>query len=254
MEPRYREAIDNASAKRSPAWLADMPQLLAQGRRRDALGRDILRVVALALLTARSQGLWASLVEQASVGGLTVQSRPRVRCNTCCGEVARAAPCWRSAQRGEAARPMQDLMGVEGAPSREALPRALGACGREQSSARAARSCQDHEGWASGRTPLSNRPVHAARDAERSVEERRREATRTYAQALASPPSVATMGGELDGGERRTGGALTAAQAGLTDRPARQHVRVEPWRDARPGWARPLASTKQRLSLGRMAA
>jgi len=53
MDPRYRDAIDNASAELAQALLKDMPTLLAQGLRLDALVRDILRAVGLALLSAR---------------------------------------------------------------------------------------------------------------------------------------------------------------------------------------------------------
>jgi hypothetical protein len=48
MGPRYRDAIDNASAALSQALLADIPTLLAQGLRLDALVRDILRALGLA--------------------------------------------------------------------------------------------------------------------------------------------------------------------------------------------------------------
>ena len=45
---------------------------------------------------------------------------------------------------------------------------------------------------------------------------------------------------------------MTAAQAGLADRPARQQVRVENWRDVRTGLARPLATKESRLDVCRM--
>ena len=57
---------------------------------------------------------------------------------------------------------------------------------------------------------------------------------------------------ELDGCEIRTGVYMTAAQAGLADRPARQQVRVENWRDVRTGLARPLTSKEPRLYVCRL--
>ena len=75
MEPRYRDAINDASAKLSQALLEDIPTLLEQGLRLDALVRDVLRSVAVALLSPLYQGLCAYLVEQATARGLTVQSR-----------------------------------------------------------------------------------------------------------------------------------------------------------------------------------
>jgi hypothetical protein len=71
MEQLYRDAIDNASTGLCQALLADIPKLLAHGLRLDALVRDVLRVVALALLRALYEGLCAYLVEQASARGLT---------------------------------------------------------------------------------------------------------------------------------------------------------------------------------------
>jgi len=47
MEPRYRDAIHNASAELSHALLEDIPALLAQGLRLDALVRDLLRAVRI---------------------------------------------------------------------------------------------------------------------------------------------------------------------------------------------------------------
>ena len=79
MEPRYRDAINDASAKLSQVLLEDIPTLLEQGLRLDALVRDVLRTVALALLSALYKGLCAYLVEQATARGLTVQSRSKVR-------------------------------------------------------------------------------------------------------------------------------------------------------------------------------
>ena len=114
MEPRYRDAIHNASAELSRALLEDIPALLAQGLRLDALVRDLLRAVGLALLSALYQGLCAHLVQQATDRGLSVQSRPRVRFKTLFGEVEMASPSLRSAQSGESARPMKDVLGVEG--------------------------------------------------------------------------------------------------------------------------------------------
>jgi len=114
MDSRYRDAIDNASAEICHALLEDIPELLQQGLRLDALVRDLLRAVALALLSALSQGWCAYLVEQATARGLTVQSRPMVRFKTLFGEVDMESPYLRSAQSGASARPMKDLLGVEG--------------------------------------------------------------------------------------------------------------------------------------------
>src|SRR5919107_115167 len=66
MEPRYREAIHNASTELCQALMQDVPALLQQGLRLDALVRDVLRAVALALLSALYQGLCRYLVEQAA--------------------------------------------------------------------------------------------------------------------------------------------------------------------------------------------
>ena len=92
MDPRYRNATDNASAELSQAWLDHIPTLLAQGWRLDALVMDILRAVGLALLSALYQGLCAHLVERVTDRGLTVQSRPIVRFKTWFGEVERESP------------------------------------------------------------------------------------------------------------------------------------------------------------------
>jgi hypothetical protein len=66
MEPRYREAIDNASTELCQALRQDIPTLLEQGLRLDALVRDVLRTVAVALLSALYQGLCDYLVGQAT--------------------------------------------------------------------------------------------------------------------------------------------------------------------------------------------
>jgi hypothetical protein len=144
MDPRYREAINDASANLSQALLEDIPALLAQGLRRDVLVRDLLRAVGLAWFSALSQGLWVHLVQQATARGLTVQSRPLVRCKTLFGEVEMESPSLRSAHRGESARPMKAPLGVEGEHSSEAVQRALVDCGSEKSCARAAVSFHEH--------------------------------------------------------------------------------------------------------------
>jgi hypothetical protein len=166
MDPRYRDAIDNASAALSQALLADIPKLLEQGLRLDALVRDVLRAVGLALLSALYQGLCAYLLEQATARGLSVQSRPIVRFKTLFGEVAMESPYLRSAQSGESARPMKDVLGVEGEQYSEAVQRALVDFGSEKSYARAALSFHEHYGWEIGRTTLRNRTLQAAQDAE----------------------------------------------------------------------------------------
>lgn len=252
MDPRYRDAINNASADLSQALLEDIPKLLEQGLRLDTLVRDVLRAVGLALLSALYQGLCAYLVEQATTRGLTVQSRPRVRFKTLFGEVEMESPYLRSSQSGESARPMKDVLGVEGEQYSEAVQRALVDFGIEKSYARAVLSFQEHYGWELGRTTLRNHTLQAAREAETYVDQRLLEATRTYDQDLAWPPAVATMLLELDGCEIRTGVYMSAAEAGRADRPAQERVRVENWRDIRTGLSRPLEAKEQRLYVCRM--
>jgi len=252
MDPRYRDAINNASADRSQALLEDISKLLQKSLQLDALVRDILRAVALALLSTLYQGLCAYLVEQATARGLTVQSRPIVRFKTLFGAGEMESPYLRSSQSGESARPMKDVLGVEGEHYSEAVQRALVDFGIEKSYARAALSFHAHYGWEIGRTTLRNQTLQAARDAERSVDERLLEATKTYARDMASPPAVDTRLLELDGGEMRTGVSMIAVEAGVSDRDAQERVRVENWRDVRTGLARPLATKEQRLYVCRM--
>jgi hypothetical protein len=114
MEPRYREAIHHASTELCQALMQDVPALLQQGLRLDALVRDVLRAVALALLSALYQGLCRYRVEQAAARGLTVQTRPIVHFKTLYGEVKVESPYLRSSQSGESSRPMKDILGVEG--------------------------------------------------------------------------------------------------------------------------------------------
>jgi hypothetical protein len=113
---------------------------------------------------------------------------------------------------------------------------------------------EEHYGWAIGRSPLRNRTLQAAQDAETSVDRRLREATKTYTHTMSELPAVDTMLLELDGCEIRTGVSMSAALAGMADRPARERVRVEHWRDVRTGLARPLDSKAQRLSVCRLDA
>jgi hypothetical protein len=133
MDPRYRDAIDNASADLCQALLENIPALLEQGLRLDALVRDVLRAVALALLSALYQGLCTYLVEQVTACGLTVQSRPIVPFKTLFGEVEIESPYVRSSHSGAAARPMKDVLGVEGEHDSEAVQRALVDFGIEKS-------------------------------------------------------------------------------------------------------------------------
>jgi hypothetical protein len=245
MDPTYRDVIDNASAELSQALLADIPALLAQGWRLDALVRDILRAVGLALLSALYQGLCAHLVQQATHRGLTVQSRPVVRFKTLFGEVEIESPYLRHPQSGESARPMKDILGVEGEQSSEAVQRALVDFGSEKSFARAALSFQEHYGWEVGRTTLRNRTLEAAQEAETYIDLRLQAATKTYSQATSDVAGVDTMLIELDGCEIRTGVYMTAAEAGVSDRQPRERVRVENWRDVRTGLARPLDATER---------
>lgn len=251
MDPRYRDAIDNASVELSHALLDDIPALLAQGLRLDALVRDILRAVGLALLSALYQGLCFYLVQQATERGLTVQSRPIVRFKTLFGEVDIESPYLRSAQSGESVRPMKDVLGVEGEQYSEAVQRALVDFGSEKSFARAALSFHEHYGWDVGRTTLRNRTLDAAQEAETYIDIRLQEATRPYGQAIAASPGVDTMLLELDGCEIRTGVFMTAAEAGVSEREPQERVRVEHWRDVRTGLARPLDS-QERLVVCRL--
>src|SRR5688572_15323574 len=133
MDPRYRDVIDTASADLCQALLENIPALLEHGLRLDALVRDVLRAVALALLSALYQGLSTYLVEQATACGLTVQRRPIVRFKTLFGEVDIESPYMRSSQSGESARPMKDVLGVEGEHYNEAVQRALVDFGIEKS-------------------------------------------------------------------------------------------------------------------------
>jgi hypothetical protein len=214
MDPRYRDAIDNASANLSHALLEDILALLAQGLRRDALVRDLLRALGLALLSALYQGLCTYVVEQATARGLTVQSRPLVRFKTLFGEVEIESPSLRSSQSGASARPMKNTLGVEGEHSSEAVQRALVDCGSEKSFARAAVSFREHYGWDVGRTTLRNRTLEAAQEAASSIDLRLQEATRPSGQGIAASPGVDTMLLELDGCEMRTGVSMTAVEAG----------------------------------------
>ena len=240
MDPTYRDVIDNASAELSQALLADMPTLLAQGLRLDALVRDILRAVGLALLSALYQGLCAHLVQQATHRGLTMQSRPVVQFKTLFGEVKIESPYLRHPQSGESARPMKDTLGVEGEQYSEAVQRALVDFGSEKSFARAAQSFHEHYGWEVGRTTLRNRTLEAAQEAETYIDLRLQEATRPYGLGVTASPGVDTMVIELDGCEIRTGVYMNAAAAGVSDRKPHKRVRVETWRDVRTGLARPL--------------
>ena len=251
MDPRYRDAIDHASAELSRALLDHIPALLAQGLRLDALVRDILRAVGLALLSALYQGLCTHLVQHATDQGLSVQSRSIVRFKTLFGEVEIESPYLRSAQSGESARPMKDVLGVEGEQYSEAVQRALVDFGSEKSFARAAVSFHEHYGWEVGRTTLRNRTLDAAREAETYIDLRLQEATRPYGQGMMASPGVDTMVLELDGCEVRTGLYMTAAEAGVSDREPQQQVRVETWRDVRTGLARPLES-QERLVVCRL--
>lgn len=245
MEPRYRDAIHNASAELSRALLEDIPALLAQGLRLDALVRDLLCAVGLALLSALYQGLCAHLVQQAIDRGLSVQSRPRVRFKTLFGEVEMESPYLRSAQSGESARPMKDVLGVEGEQYSEAVQRALVDFGSEKSFARAAVSFHEHYGWEVGRTTLRNHTLAAAQEAETYIDRRLQAATKPYGQAPVASQGVDTMLLELDGCEIRTGVYMTAAEAGVSDRGPRERVRVENWRDVRTGLARPLEASER---------
>ena len=231
MEPKYREAINNASTELCQALMQDVPMLLEQGLRLDALVRDVLRAVGLALLNALYQGLCRYLVEQATARGLTVQTRPMVRFKTLYGEVEVASPYLRSSQSGESARPMKDVLGVEGEQYSETVQRALVDFGSEKSFARAVVSFEEHDGWRVGRTTLRPQTLQAAQDAASYLDERFQQATGTYEQAGMAPPQVPTMLMGLDGCEIRTGVYMKAAEAGLSDRPAHQRVRVENWRE-----------------------
>jgi hypothetical protein len=180
-----------------------------------------------------------------------VQSRPIVRFKTLFGEVEVESPYLRSAQSGESARPMKDVLGVEGEQYSEAVQRALVDFGSEKSFARAAMSFEEHYGWQVGRTTLRNQTLQAAQEAASYLDERLLQGTRTYEQAALFPPRVPTLLMGLDGCEIRTGVYMKAAEAGMSDRPAHQRVRVENWRDVRTGLARPLHAD-ERLYVCRM--
>src|SRR5918995_1164955 len=207
--------------------------------------QDLLRAVGLALLSALYQGLCTHLVQHATDRGLSVQSRSIVRFKTLFGEVEIESPYLRSAQSGESARPMKDVLGIEGEQYSEAVQRALVDFGSEKSFARAAVSFHEHYGWEVGRTTLRNRTLEAAREAETYIDLRLQQATRGYGQGIATWPAVDTMLVELDGCEIRTGLYMTAAEAGMSDRHPLERVRVENWRDVRTGLARPLDSLER---------
>lgn len=145
------------------------------------------------------------------------------------------SPYLRSSQSGESARPLKDVLGVEGEQYSEAVPRALVDFGSEKSFARAAVSFEEHYGWQVGRSTLRHQTLQAAQDAATYLDERLEQATGTYEQAALAPPRVPTMLMTLDGCEIRTGSYMKAAEAGVSDRPAHQRVRVENWRDVRTG-------------------
>jgi hypothetical protein len=251
MDQPYRDAIPNASAALAYALLDDIPALLAQGLRLDALVRDILRAVGLALLSALYQGLCTHVVAQATHRGLTVQSRSVVWFKTLFGELEIESPYLRSSQSGESARPMKDILGIEGEQYSEMVQRALVDFGSEKSFARAALTFEEHDGWPVGRTTLRHLTLQAAKAAETYIDLQLQEATRAYENAALEPPEVTTILMELDGCEIRTGVYMTAAEAGLCDRTAQERVRVESWRDVRTGLARPL-STRERLYVCRL--
>jgi hypothetical protein len=146
---------------------------------------------------------------------------------------------------------MKDVLGVEGEQYSESVQRALVDFGSEKSFARAVVSFEEHYGWAVGRTTLRHQTLQAAQDAASYLDERLWQATGTYEQAGMAPPQVPTMLMGLDGCEIRTGVYMKAVEAGLSDRPAHQRVRVESWRDVRTGLARPLHAD-ERLYVCRM--
>ena len=251
MEQPYRDAIDNASAELSQALLSDIPTLLEQGHRLDALVREIMRSVALALLSALYQGLCLYFVQCGIARGLVVQSRPKVWFKTLFGALEIESPYLRHPDSGESARPMKDILGVEGNYYSETAKRALVDFGAEKSFARAALSFNEHYGWQVGRTTLRHLTLEAAQDAETYLDLRLEEATQTYGRPSPARPGVDTMLMELDGCEIRTGVYMTAAEAGVSDKPPGQGVRVENWRDVRTGLARPLAA-RERLYVCRL--
>ena len=213
--------------------------------------RDVLRAVGLALLSALYQGLCAHSVHGATNRGLTVQSRPLVWFKTLYGELEIESPYLRSSHNGESARPMKDILGIEGHQYSESVQRALVDFGSEKSFARAVLSFQEHYGWQVGRTSLRHLTLEAARAAETYVASQLRRAGQLYGQAASVSPGVETILMELDGCEIRTGLDMTAAEAGLSDRAPEQPVRVENWRDVRTGLAGPLES-RDRLYVRRL--
>lgn len=140
MEERYRSAIDAASACLSEALLRDTDTLLDNGLRLDALVRDLLRLVGLAVLKALYDRLCRHLVQQARRRGLEVRSRRVVRFKTLFGEVEVESPYLWSRGSGESARPLKDRLGIEGQQYSVSVQRALVDFGTEKSFARAAKS------------------------------------------------------------------------------------------------------------------
>jgi len=123
--------------------------------------------------------------------------------------------------------------------------------GSEKSFARAAKRFKEHYGFEVGRTSLRNLTLQAAGESERDVDLTLFEAATGYGQPLTERPDVAELLVELDGCEIRTEVVMSAAKAGVSDRPPHELVRQENWRDVRTGLVGPLGS-KQRLYVCRL--
>ena len=251
MEERYRSAIDAASACLSEALLRDKETLLDNGLRLDALVRDLLRLVGLAVLKALYEALCRHLVQQARRRGLEVQSRLMVRFKTLFGEVEVESPYLWSRASGESARPLKDRLGVEGEQYSVSVQRALVDFGSEQSFSRAAKRFKEHYGFEVGRTTLRNLTLQAAKEAEPYIELRLCEGKEAYQQSLYERRGVSELLVELDGCEIRTGVLMSAAQAGVSDRRPQDRVRQENWREVRTGLVGPIES-KERLYVCRL--
>lgn len=251
MEERYRSAIEAASACLSEALLGDKETLLDHGFRLDALVRDLLRVVGLAVLKALYGALCQHLVHQARRQGLEIQSRLVVRFKTLFGELEVESPYLWSRTSRESARPLKDRLGIEGEQYSVSVQRALVDFGSENSFARAAKRFKEHYGFEVGRTTLRNLTLEAAKEAEPYIDLRLCEGTKAYHQSLFERPGVPELLVELDGCEIRTGIMMSAAEAGVSDRQGQERVRQENWREVRTGLVGPVES-KERLYVCRL--
>ena len=241
MEERYRSAIEAASACLSEALLGEKDRLLDNGFRLDALVRDLLRLVGLAVLKALYAALCRHLVQQARRRGLVV------RFKTLFGELEVESPYLWSRTSGESARPLQDRLGIEGEQYSGSVQRSLVDFGSEKSFARAAKSVKEHYGFEVGRTTLRNLTLQAAKEAEEYIDLTLAKGKKADEQSLFERPGVPELVVELDGCEMRTGVLMHAAEAGVSDRQGQQRVRQENWREVRTGRTIPTSPRETRI-------